>query len=396
MPVNQRRKLLDRKVAQCRRGDADLPEPRVGVPLRRRRRRRSRRRAGPSSTASCTAGSSPTILTSTPRISRRPSHGSSGWRGCRQRANAMVPRKPITGTMHAAKIGRSVTCASHEHHQPARRPRHANAGAETPPRTPRARAPRLEAKRVVRHQPARSSGGSSAPNGPTGASPTTAAACASRRPTTGRAGSRSRTTRPAAGAVAVSHGASRRYRPIALQRPPESGRGPDSRQHCSSHQIAPSDTQVTPSDTGKFGSRTQIGPPGWRRPGPVGPPPHGPGLACELEGGSAHVRCPGPSIAAGLDQALCASCSSGRTFGGRPRLRFWATIFPCTNSSPPHTPHGSRRSTRTVETLVPHRAPAAKRLGGRDVVELLGEEQLRHRSAAVVAEREVLPHWLLG
>src|SRR4051794_6881554 len=72
-------------------------------------------------------------------------------------------------------------------------------------------------------------------------------------------------------------------------------------------------------------------------------PPHGPGLACELRGDfSSRSLSRLVSVAAG-DHALCASCSSGRIFGGRPRLRFCATTFPCTNNSPPHTPHGSRR-----------------------------------------------------
>ena len=105
-----------------------------------------------------------------------------------------------------------------------------------------------------------------------------------------------------------------------------------------------------------------------------------------------------PGAAATLTSALrqadcaCGTSASGRTFGGRPRLRFWATIFPCTNSSPPQTPHGSRRvDARRRGTSSSHRALQAERLGRGDVVELLGEEQLRHRARAVVAARELLP-----
>src|SRR5262249_51438684 len=33
----------------------------------------------------------------------------------------------------------------------------------------------------------------------------------------------------------------------------------------------------------------------------------------------------------------------GRPLGGGPRLRFWASTLPMADSSPPQTPHGSRR-----------------------------------------------------
>ncbi len=46
-----------------------------------------------------------------------------------------------------------------------------------------------------------------------------------------------------------------------------------------------------------------------------------------------------------MAQAVRAMSSSrGRFFGGRPRLRFWASTRPLTNSCPPQTPHGSRRA----------------------------------------------------
>ena len=89
--------------------------------------------------------------------------------------------------------------------------------------------------------------------------------------------------------------------------------------------------------------------------------------------------------------APAGTSTSGRTFGGRPRLRFWATILPFTNSSPPQTPHGSRRSRAPSRHVLLHRALEAEGLGRGDVVELLGEEQLGHRAGAVVAARELLP-----
>src|SRR5262249_26313524 len=50
---------------------------------------------------------------------------------------------------------------------------------------------------------------------------------------------------------------------------------------------------------------------------------------------------------------------------------------------------------RRIEAVLLDRALQAERLGRGDVVELLREEQLRHRPRAVVAARQVLPHRLL-
>src|SRR6202022_1666723 len=51
-----------------------------------------------------------------------------------------------------------------------------------------------------------------------------------------------------------------------------------------------------------------------------------------------------PDGTSGAGADAHAVSATGRLFGGRPRLRFWARILPFRNRWPPHTPHGSRRA----------------------------------------------------
>src|SRR3954452_19587157 len=122
-------------------------------------------------------------------------------------------------------------------------------------------------------------------------------------------------------------------------------------------------------------------------------PPHGPGLACELRGGFQ------------LTFVVPARVTCGRRSRAlrflllRTDLRRASTLALLRDDlsvdeklAAPDTPRLAPRE-RTVEAVVAHRALQAERLGRGDVVELLREEQLRHRPAAVVAARKVLPTW---
>ena len=92
----------------------------------------------------------------------------------------------------------------------------------------------------------------------------------------------------------------------------------------------------------------------------------------------------GDHAAASRPLALAAGANGSATgyFRGRPRGRLRATTTPPMNSSPPQTPHGSRRSSAPGQADLPDRAVQAQRLRLFDVGRGLGEEQLRvHQTA---------------
>ena len=98
--------------------------------------------------------------------------------------------------------------------------------------------------------------------------------------------------------------------------------------------------------------------------------------------------------AAGTSSSSASPTSTGRTLGGRPRLRFWATTLPLHEQlAAPHAPRLAPGQ-GAVQAVVPDRARLAEGLGGGDVVELLGEEEVEERAGAVVAQGVVPPHLL--
>src|SRR5690348_6843022 len=163
-------------------------------------------------------------------------------------------------------------------------------------------------------------------------------------------------------------------------------------------------TASTTNTTSTTASVSQTRSPGsgaaaWRghatTPEPAICPPAGPGLACELRGDQLTFVVPvRVSRRVFLSGAL--SLLLLRTHLRRP-----AALALLRDHLPVHeelsAPDAPRLTPRQcgIEAVLTHRALQAERLGRGDVVELLREEQLRHRPRAVVAARQVLPYRLL-
>ena len=83
--------------------------------------------------------------------------------------------------------------------------------------------------------------------------------------------------------------------------------------------------------------------------------------------------------------------SSGRGFlRGRPRRRFWLSTLPLRNSSPPQTPHGSRRSSAPCKQGVTREQVLQMRLA-RTMSGICSEKNSSVSPPALVAAAGVSP-----
>ena len=108
-------------------------------------------------------------------------------------------------------------------------------------------------------------------------------------------------------------------------------------------------------------------PPPHPGPPPARPPPGGPAPPPTSPG----PQPPTPGPCPGRHRRACPvvyAVSASRYFGGRPRGRFTGTILPFWNSSPPQTPHGSRRATapcrQVIRTGQARQSALASRMSG--------------------------------